>query len=64
MSLSEIITIIVICQLKIFIYNCMYQDYKKEFSKIVSHNRFIELMPMVLFYNPCQNKKQKKYYLV
>ncbi len=31
---------------KIFIDAAWYQNYKKEFPKLMSHNLFIELMPM------------------
>lgn len=74
MSLSEIMTIVVIFHLshyrtfKDFYQHCLLVYYQKEFPRLVSYNRFIELMPftfMPLFIFQCSlfGKKTGKYFI-
>jgi hypothetical protein len=73
-SLSEIITIVVMFHLshhrsfKDFYLCCLCQYYKKEFPKLVSYNRFVELMPisfmpMVLLLHSLSGKQTGQYYI-
>ena len=73
-SLSEVMTIVVMFHLshyrtfKDFYLCCLCQNYKKEFPKLVSYGRFIELMPMsfmplVLFLRSLSGKETGQYYI-
>jgi IS5 family transposase len=74
LSLSEIMTIIVIFQLshyktfKDFYLNCLSKTYAKDFPKLLSYNRFVELMPtvflpLVVLLNGIRGKETGKYYI-
>jgi len=74
LSLSEIMTIIVLFHLshyrtfKDFYLENICQHMKGEFPKLVSYNRFLELMPyalmpLVVLLHCCQGQKTGKYYI-
>ncbi|WP_410525798.1 IS982 family transposase [Rickettsia endosymbiont of Oedothorax gibbosus] len=73
-GLSEIITIIVMFHLshyrtfKDFYLCCLCQSYRKEFPKLVSYSRFVQLMPMsfmpmVLLLKSLSGKQTGQYYI-
>ena len=73
-GLSELMTIIVMFHLshyrtfKDFYLCCLCQNYRKEFPKLVSYNRFVELMPMtfmpmVLLLKGLSGQQTGKYYI-
>jgi hypothetical protein len=73
-SLSEIIAIVVMFHLshyrtfKDFYLCCLMPHYRKDFPKIVSYNRFVELMPMsfmpmVLLLHSLSGRQTGKYYV-
>ena len=72
--LSELMTIIVMFHLshyrtfKDFYLCCLCQHYRKEFPRLVSYNRFVELMPMtfmpmVLLLKGLSGKQTGQYYI-
>lgn len=73
-SLSELITIVVMFHLshyrtfKDFYLCCLCQSYRKEFPKLVSYSRFVELMPMsfmpmILLLQGLSGKQTGQYYI-
>jgi hypothetical protein len=73
MSLSEIMTILILFQFshyrtfKDFYYSCLIPHYKTAFPKLVSYNRFLELipyaiMPMIILLLNIPGKKTGKYF--
>lgn len=74
MSLSEIMTILVMFQMshyktfKDFYTTCIMENYRKEFPRLVSYNRFLELMassfmPMMVLLLSLKGKETGKYYV-
>lgn len=74
MTLSEIMTILVLFHLshyrtfKDFYFHVVRSTLNKEFPKLVSYNRFVELMPqavmpLVILLHCCRGKQTEKYYV-
>lgn len=74
LSISEIMTILILFHLshyrtfKDFYLECLLARYKSEFPKLVSYNRFLELMPyaampLYIFINNLKGKITDKYYV-
>lgn len=74
LSLSEIIMILIMFHFshyrtfKDFYINCILLRHRNDFPKLVSYNRFVELMPitfmpLVVFILACSGEKTDKYYI-
>ncbi|MGL4824728.1 MAG: hypothetical protein ACRC4G_00815 [Alphaproteobacteria bacterium] len=74
MTLSEVMTILVLFHLshyrtfKDFYLDCVQSSLRQAFPKLVSYNRFLELMqtaviPLVVLLNCCKGKQTGTYYI-
>ena len=74
LSMSEIMTIVVMFHLshyrtfKDFYISCILFQYKNDFPKVISYNRFLEVkkltaMPLMILINSLKGEKTNKYYI-